>query len=237
MSPEQARGLTVDKRTDIWAFGCVVFEMLAGRGPFGAATVCRYLRGDSPAGAGLERAAARNARPRRAVAAAMSRQRSKTPPSRHRRRPSRTGCVPCAGGRGTRGSGAKSRCARKAVGLGLRPCGGSDCGCGWECLASPFRAGIVRSARDQTRYHDAADNRSGRPGGFARRPYGRVLCDHAGCVRVMAAGSVGCRVQTAGRDQRRPVSVLVSRWTIAWIFCRRETEAHRCRWRGRADAG
>ena len=39
MSPEQTRGLAVDKRTDIWAFGCVLYEMLTGRVAFAAETI------------------------------------------------------------------------------------------------------------------------------------------------------------------------------------------------------
>ena len=43
MSPEQARGQAVDKRTDVWAFGCVLYEMLTGRAAFARETMTDTL--------------------------------------------------------------------------------------------------------------------------------------------------------------------------------------------------
>ena len=50
MSPEQAKGRTADKRSDVWAFGCVLYEMLTGKRAFEgedvADTLAAVLRGD-----------------------------------------------------------------------------------------------------------------------------------------------------------------------------------------------
>ena len=50
MSPEQMRGVEVDRRTDVWSFGCVVYEMVTGRRAFrgatGADVIAAVIEGD-----------------------------------------------------------------------------------------------------------------------------------------------------------------------------------------------
>ena len=54
MSPEQARGKPVDKRADIWAFGCVLYEMLAGQAAFQGEDITEILASVVKGGANLD---------------------------------------------------------------------------------------------------------------------------------------------------------------------------------------
>src|SRR5467141_3879572 len=54
MSPEQARGKAGDKRTDIWAFGCVLYELLCGKQAFHGEDVTDILAAVEEDGTGLE---------------------------------------------------------------------------------------------------------------------------------------------------------------------------------------
>jgi serine/threonine protein kinase/Tol biopolymer transport system component len=54
MSPEQARGKPMDKRTDIWAFGCVLYEMLTGQAAFQGEDVTEILAAVVKSGVNLD---------------------------------------------------------------------------------------------------------------------------------------------------------------------------------------
>ena len=54
MSPEQAKGKAADKRTDIWAFGCVLYEMLTGQAAFQGEDVTEILAAVVKAGVNLD---------------------------------------------------------------------------------------------------------------------------------------------------------------------------------------
>src|SRR6266516_3071718 len=87
MSPEQVRGKAVDKQTDIWSFGCVLYELLSGKPAFQARHVNGHHRCCSGARARLASIASGHSRRRARIVAALPAKRQRQPSSGHWRRP------------------------------------------------------------------------------------------------------------------------------------------------------
>ena len=124
MSPEHVRGKTLDRRTDIWAFGCMFYEAITGKPPFASETVsdtlAAVLREEPDWRGAVARtdggAAAHQALPEEGSDRAIARHRRRGPGDRGRRRRERAARRADAGRRPV---------ARVAQARGGHGCGGA----------------------------------------------------------------------------------------------------------------
>jgi serine/threonine protein kinase len=173
MSPEQAKGLEVDRRTDIFPFGAVFFEMLTGRQAFLGETLSDTLASVLKAETRLEPDTAGHAAGNPAIAATLSAQGSQAETEKRGCRAARNrgGAGSCRI-HGTHCSGAITNTRAGCVDGGVDPLGGDRSSRGHSVLASA-RPG----ARDARRYRHASHNRSDISGDLTRwKPPGIRRC-------------------------------------------------------------
>ncbi len=249
MAPEQARGLAVDKRADIWAFGVVLYEMLVGRSLFAGDTVTDTLAGVLKTEIDFSQACRRRRRRRSGsscAAASSAIRRTACTTSPMRGSCSRSSCAARARSKpNRRGWSRFRRAARRAANeaaLVVRRAPRRVRG-GWPrsfCASrSPDRAAGDSDPGDPLRRRPRGE---GEPAGLsravARRPHDDFLAPAGRRARhTLGALLRKRREPDARRDDRRPAAVLVSGRQEARFFRRRSVEAPRSRDRSLPDRG
>ena len=119
MSPEQARGKPLDKRTDIFSFGCVLYECLSGKQAFSGETVSDTLSAILKSEPDWSELPA-NTPPRPRAPSPLPAEGPEAAAPRHRRRADRARGGTCLTGCGTGGFGSRGAALARAPRVGSR---------------------------------------------------------------------------------------------------------------------
>ena len=235
MAPEQARGKPVDKRADIWAFGCVLYEMLTGQRAFGGDDVTVTLSRV------VEREPDFDALP------------ATVPPAS----PSGAPRVPAEGSEAARsrhrghshGAGGRVRDGRRADDVS-RVIGATRTVLAWMAafavaavLAAALAIPTVRHLREtpppETRT-EIVTPATDLPASFALSPDGRQIVFVASgdaTSRLWLRSLATTTAQPLAGHRGGRVSILETRQPVNWVLRGRRAEAARPRWRCTADPG
>ena len=186
-------GKAVDKRSDMWAFGCVLYEMLTGRRAFEGDTVSEILAAILEDRAGLAAAACRDADEHPASAAPLPAEGSEAPAPRHPRRASRDRRCQSGDAAGRTCAEIRSRTAGAArLGVGARACRA-------DCRVLGVRALRPAPAAPETRLEiNTPPTRDRIAGDFARWT--------EDCLRGQVRGPVQLWLRSLDSSSARPLA-------------------------------